>query len=121
MPGHRDGRHWENFASKHLARNGLEIVERNFACRFGEIDLIARDGDSIVIVEVRARSTSRFGSALESVNWHKQERILKTARYFLMRNPEWSGWPLRIDVIAIDGIESATPRLNWVKSAFDAT
>lgn len=115
------GRHWERLAAEHVVRAGLEIIERNYTCRFGEIDLIGLDRKVLVIIEVKARSESRFGTAVESVDGRKQQKILNAARHYLMRNPKRATLPLRFDVIGIDAIDSARPRLNWVRNAFDAT
>lgn len=115
------GRHWERLAAEHVVRAGLEIIERNYTCRFGEIDLIGLDRKVLVIIEVKARSESRFGTAVESVDGRKQQKILNAARHYLMRNPKRAALPLRFDVIGIDAIDSARPRLNWVRNAFDAT
>lgn len=105
----------ENLACQYLQKQGLILVERNFSCRRGEIDIIMRDKDSIVFVEVRYRRHDRFGSAMESVNIHKQKRLTLTARHYLLQTRT----PLnaRFDVIAISGIEPNTS-IEWVKNAF---
>jgi putative endonuclease len=115
------GQHWEDVASRYLAAQGIEILARSYACRFGEIDLVGRDGQSILLIEVRARKSSRFGSAVDSIDRRKQAKLLKAAGYFLMRHPECSGAALRIDVVAIDRIASARPEIRWVKNALAGT
>ena len=90
------------------------MVERNWACRFGEIDLIARDGDDIVFIEVRCRSSGRFGGALASVDARKRERLIATAGYYLAHLPRAHG--CRFDVIAVH----ADGRCDWVRAAFTA-
>lgn len=104
----------ETLALGHLRAAGLELIERNYQCRRGEIDLIMRDADSIVLVEVRQRSRSDFGTAAESVTIHKQRRLLAAARHWLSRHPRHAERPLRFDVIGIDG----KGRLDWIRNAF---
>src|SRR4051812_25272216 len=78
MADHRSGVAAEQLAESYLARLGLEIVERNYRCRFGEIDLIALDGDALVFVEVRLRRNSRFGGAAASIDYAKQRKLVAT-------------------------------------------
>lgn len=86
----------------HLCALGYTVVERNFRCRFGEIDIIARDGDALVFVEVRTRSHSSRGSALETVTPAKQRRIARVAGHYLaVRRPSLSS--CRFDVVGITG------------------
>ena len=90
----------EDQAARLLQLHGYRIVERNYRCRLGEIDLIASDGEGLVFVEVRMRNGAAFGSALESVTPHKKKRLIAAARHYLMelgREPY-----CRFDVIAID-------------------
>ncbi|MCK4743081.1 MAG: YraN family protein [Sulfuriflexus sp.] len=109
------GKFNENLACQYLEKQGLVLVERNFSCRRGEIDIIMRDKDSIVFVEVRYRRTDKFGNAMESVNIHKQKRLSLTARHYLLQTRT----PLnaRFDVVAISGVEPNTT-IEWVKNAF---
>jgi len=103
----------EEEAARYLSRCGLEVVARNFRTRLGEIDLIARDGEVLVFVEVRLRSSVRFGDAMESIDAHKRRRIVAAARQFLSGvRPEP---PCRFDVVALD---EGAPR--WERAAFDA-
>jgi putative endonuclease len=104
----------EERAARFLAGRGLEIVARNFRTRFGEIDLVARDGDVLVFVEVRHRTRDDFGDGAESVTGSKQRRIETAARMFLQqldREPA-----CRFDVVSLDG-----DRAEWLKAAFDAS
>ena len=103
----------EQQAADFLQRRGYAILERNYKCRLGEIDLVASDRDSLVFVEVRMRNGAAFGSALESITPHKKKRIIAAAKYYLMelgREPY-----CRFDVIAID--EGGPP--EWHQGAFD--
>ena len=102
----------EENALSFLVRQGLDVVERNFRCRFGEIDLIMRDGDVLVFVEVRKRKNSFFGGALASISTAKQRRLVSTARFYLSRT---SFLPLcRFDVVAFDGNEC-----QWLKTVLE--
>lgn len=102
----------EELARRHLERSGLRLVERNYRCRQGEIDLIMRDRDCLAFIEVRYRKSAGFGSPAESVTRNKQRRIVLAARHYLQRHPT----PLdcRFDVLAITGAQ----RIEWLKNAF---
>ena len=114
------GRLWESRAAAHLERHGLEILARGYRCRLGELDLVCRDDRQLVIVEVRARSTSAVCSAAESIGPHKQRRIVQATRHLLMRHAEWQTAPIRFDVVTFDAIDAPEPRIEWIKNAFDA-
>lgn len=111
------GKDAENIARHHLERAGLKTISTNYNCRGGEIDLICRDGSTIVFVEVRLRSNPHFGGAAESVTSSKQKRIIHAARHFLMRNSRLSDLTCRFDVIAFDSTEALSAPL-WYKDAF---
>ena len=91
---------------------GLRILERNWQCRHGEIDLIAEEGATVVFAEVRLRNTRLFGGAEESVTAAKRARLLAAARLYLMRRPEAN---CRFDVLLVAG-EPA--RIQWIRDAF---
>lgn len=104
----------ERAAEEHLKSLGWSILERNFRSRRGEIDLVARDGETVVFVEVRARASSAFGVPEETVGPAKRRRLILTAqRWIQSRHPES---PLRFDVIAI-----SPQGLRHIPDAFDAT
>ena len=115
------GKRWEQIAEAHLVEQGLVILERGYHCRLGELDLVALDAGALVVVEVRYRGRSDFGSALESVTWRKQNRILRATRHYLMRHPQHAARPLRIDIVAIDRGAAAKPTLTWLRNAFGET
>lgn len=115
------GRVWESRAAAHLEQHGLTILARGYRCRLGELDIVCRDGAALVIVEVRARGSNAFCSAVDSVDVHKRRRIVQATRHLLMRNGAWQAAPIRFDVVAFDGIDTQEPRLNWIKNAFDAS
>ncbi|WP_432628613.1 YraN family protein [Brotaphodocola sp.] len=107
------GARYEYLAEEWLRVQGLEILARNFRSRSGEIDLIARDGQTIVFVEVKYRSSSSSGDPEEAVGWQKQNRIRNTARYYLYRNRYGEETRCRFDVVAILGSE-----IRWIRNAF---
>jgi putative endonuclease len=115
---HSTGNCQEKIAAEFLEGHGLHLVESNFHSRFGEIDLILLDGETLVFAEVRFRKSSGFGSALDSITRHKQLRIMKTARFFLTRNRRFQQSNCRFDVIAIDESCDGKISLDWIKSAF---
>ena len=107
------GRQAEELAERLLSGAGLAIIARNFRCRHGEIDLIAREGDTFVFCEVRLRTSSAFGGAAESITGRKQARIAAAARYFLTARPEA---PCRFDVLLLQTLDLA--RVHWIRNAF---
>lgn len=113
-PAQAAGGDGELRAEAFLARQGLEIVARNFSTRLGEIDLVACDGPTLVFVEVRLRSDARFGGAAASITPAKQRRIVQAARQYLLGVKPVP--PCRFDVVALDGDEP-----EWLRGAFDAS
>lgn len=115
-PPRERGSHAEALACRFLQRQGLRLVERNYRCRRGEIDLIMLDAGNPVFVEVRYRRQSRYGSGLESVDRNKQRRIVLCAAGYLQRHPRHAERPARFDVVAVgpDG------DIEWIRNAFDA-
>ena len=112
------GRGGEDIAWDHLRRAGYTLVERNARTRFGEIDLVVERRGTIVFVEVRSRTTARFGSALESVDRRKRRRLaLLAADYLAHRRLE--DRRARFDVIAIEWQDGA-PTIEHVENAFEA-
>ena len=111
-PAQRAGGEAEEQAARFLARRGLEIVARNYRTRFGEIDLVARDGAILVFVEVRMRSSARYGGAAASVGFRKRARIEAAARQYLARLGREPA--CRFDVVTLEGAEPA-----WLRGAFE--
>ncbi|MGA9421694.1 MAG: YraN family protein [Rhodanobacteraceae bacterium] len=111
------GAHYEDRALAHLQRAGLVLITRNVACRYGEIDLVMRDDDTVVFIEVRYRQRSEFGDGLASVNTTKRARLVRAARVFLARNPRLARCACRFDVIALTG---EADDANWCRNAFEA-
>ena len=115
-PQQRSGKQYEELACEHLRRHGLKLLTRNYHCRRGEIDLVMRDKDSLVFVEVRYRRQARYGSASESVNWHKQQRLIAAAEHYLLHEARTQP-AARFDVVAISGA-GADLELEWIHNAF---
>ncbi len=107
------GADYEEKAAKWLEEQGFRIVERNFWCRLGEIDLIARDGRYLVFVEVKYRSGLRAGDPAEAVDIHKQRRIARTALYYCSTHGIQEEQPCRFDVVSIQG-----QKFRHLKNAF---
>lgn len=108
------GERAEAQAARYLDKHGLKILARNWHCRFGEIDLIARDGAVLVFVEVRARASRSHGGAAESINAAKRKRLTAAANLYLARTR--SDTPCRFDALLIEGDE----HIQWIRNAFDA-
>ena len=107
-----DGNRAEILACEFLQRQGLVLLERNWRSRFGEIDLIFREGNAIVLVEVRLRSNPRFGGAAESIHARKRSRLLAAARQYLARYPRAS---CRFDAVLFSRIDPA--EMEWIRDA----
>lgn len=109
-PLQEQGRCWEQHALAYLKRQGLALVAENYRCKGGEIDLIMRDGATIVFVEVRQRDDPAHGGAAASIGPAKIRRLVRAAQTWLLGLPSMP--PCRFDVVAIDGA-----RLEWLRNA----
>ena len=107
------GRQAENFAALFLQQQGLKLVARNYRCRFGEIDLIARDGKTLVFVEVRMRASDQFGGAAASITAGKRRKLLRTARHYLAGAAHTPA--CRFDALLVNGTDNS---VEWLKNAF---
>ena len=107
----------EKTAEKYLLSQGRRALSRNYRCRAGEIDLLMRDADTLVFVEVRYRSNPYFGTAVESITCRKIKRIRKTAEHFLQTHSNLAHLYVRFDVIAISA-QSTGQEVLWIKDAF---
>lgn len=105
----------EALAAAFLERRGLRIIERNYRCRLGEIDLVAREGDTIVFVEVRQRSSRAFGGAAASITARKRMRLARAARHYLSRMGTLPA--CRFDAVLIEG---SPAQIEWLRDAFGA-
>lgn len=93
----------EQYAMQHLSEQGYDIIETNFYCRSGEIDIIARHKGYLVFIEVKYRTSNRLGEPEEAVNYRKQQRIIRSARFYLLRHGLGENIPCRFDVVVILG------------------
>jgi putative endonuclease len=108
----------EQIALDYLLAQSLTLLERNFRCRVGEIDLIMLDSECLVFIEVRYRRQNRFASALASVDSHKQRKLIKAAGYYLGRHGYHGNRVIRFDVVALDGPTESQSTLQWLQDAF---
>ncbi len=108
----------EALAAEYLESRGFVVLERNFRCRAGEIDIVGLDGDTIVFVEVKTRRSGQFGVASEQVTAAKRRRIVRIARAFAASR-NLAARQLRFDVVAIDLGPDGVPNVQLIRSAFD--
>lgn len=103
----------EKQALQYLLKQGLSLACSNFRCKVGELDLVMRDGQSLIVVEVRFRQSERFGGALASITRQKQARIIAATQHYVIIN-KLNHCPVRFDVVAING----QGRIDWIQNAF---
>lgn len=112
------GWQFEKLAATYLQQYSVRIVDQNFCCKMGEIDLIFEDQECLVFAEVRYRSYAAFGDAAESVTYAKQQKIIRAAQFYIQTRTWAQNVTCRFDVLAISGTPTA-PKINWIKDAFD--
>ena len=123
MLSRKKGDKIERFVERYLKNHGLQLVARNFNSRYGEIDLIMQDNTShkgthyLVFIEVRYRANNRHGSGAESVNYQKQQKIIKTAHFFLQQEKKYQHLNCRFDVVSVT-LEHKSLSADWLKDAF---
>lgn len=110
---------FEQRACAELERAGLKLLARNYTTRYGELDLVMRDHDAIVFVEVRYRKSASHGDASASVTPSKQAKLIKAAQQWLASHPQHTQRACRFDVMSYDGPTDAVRR-EWLRGAFDA-
>lgn len=115
----RLGDQGEALAEAHLIQQGYQAVDRNFRCKVGEIDLILREGTTWVFVEVKTRSSSRYGQGREAVHAQKQRHMQAAALYYL-QSKRLGDVPFRFDVVEIDASQTP-PRIWHLPHALDRT
>lgn len=111
----RKGQHYEQMACAYLDRSGLKRLQSNYRSPGGEIDLIMADGKLLVFVEVRYRHSNRFGNGAESIDQHKQARLIHCANHYLQKYGKTTQGA-RFDVISI-GQQNGTETIEWIKDA----
>ena len=107
----------EELALEHLQAHGLKLVARNYRCKLGELDLVMLDGATLVLIEVRSRSSNDYGGAAASVTWDKQRRLSRAAEHLLMKRADLKRYAARFDVVAITA-EGTDAKVDWIKRAF---
>jgi putative endonuclease len=113
----RTGKRAEDLAARFLEKRGFSILTRNFRCRGGEIDLVCRDGKTLVFVEVRLRRNATFGGAAASITLTKQRRIILAAQHYLAAHGKADS-DCRFDCMLLDG--TGDNNIEWIRDAFSA-
>lgn len=111
------GRQAEQAACTYLQDRGLVLLQNNYHCRHGEIDLVMREGETTVFVEVRYRRPSAYADGFASVDYHKQNRLIAAARHYLLQHPQAALTPCRFDVISITPQQDKN-HIEWLANAF---
>lgn len=114
----RVGQRAEDIAAAFLRSKGLEVLERNFRRRLGELDVVARQGEVLVIAEVRTRASALYGGAASSVDFRKQQRLVRAAAQLLQQRKDLAHLRVRFDVVSVSAIDSEEPRVDWIQHAF---
>lgn len=112
------GYEMENLACHYLEQQGLQLLLRNYRCKMGEIDLIMRDNQLIIFVEVKYRRQTRFGSSLEAIDMQKRAKLVRTAEYYLLRNRINSTCQIRFDAITIEHVDHQR-KIHWIKNIIE--
>jgi putative endonuclease len=115
---HAIGKAGEEAALEYLLQQGYHVLERNYRCRFGEIDLIAQDGNTLAFIEVKTRRSQRFGPAAAAITYEKQRHLVKASQVYLTQRRKVDEL-CRFDVVTID-LEAHTTRIELIKDAFQA-
>jgi putative endonuclease len=119
-PPQEVGRHAEQQAAEYLAARGLKLVLANYRCRFGELDLVMRDGATLVVVEVRRRGSAAYGGAAASITRGKQRRVALATQHLLHTHHALRRYPIRFDVVTLEPLSAgaAGTRIEWLRAAF---
>jgi putative endonuclease len=116
-PSQQSGKKCEDLALAYLTKLGLKLIEKNFHSRFGEIDLILQDSETLVFVEVRFRKNQTRGTGIDSINFNKQKKIIQTAKLYLLSKGLYEQAPCRFDVVGVFYQENQL-RCHWIQNAF---
>lgn len=111
------GKLGEQEARKYLKKNNYKILESNFSCKLGEIDIIAYHKDTIVFVEVKTRKNNKYGTPAQAVNKYKQKKIIKTALYYLKLKNKYNE-NIRFDIVEVWQKDYITKEINIIPNAF---
>ncbi len=115
----KKGQQAETLACEFLSDKGLKLITKNYHCRYGEIDLIMQQDQTIVFVEVRSRKSNSLVDSASSVNWSKQQKLQRTAENYLQKNNVHSSIPARFDVIAVTNNKDKSTQIDWIQNAFE--
>tara|TARA_R110000782_G_scaffold16637_2_gene47401 strand:- start:1671 stop:2045 length:375 start_codon:yes stop_codon:yes gene_type:complete len=118
-PANHTGKIAEDIAAQYLGNQGLKLIDQNFHCRFGEIDLIGLDNEILTFCEVRYRKNEKYLAVVETIDQHKCQKLIITSEYYLNQHKKYRSYQCRYDVIAITG-ELSQPAIEWIKNAFQA-
>jgi putative endonuclease len=110
----------EDIAADFLRRQGLEILSRNFRRRLGELDLIARTGEVLIVIEVRTRSSDAYGGAAASIDGWKRRRIIRATLQLLQQYKDLARMRVRFDAVVVHDLDAESPRIEWIQHAFTA-
>ena len=116
----RKGLRFEDQARDYLLAHGLLLLESNYRCRCGEIDLIMQEGETVCFVEVKYRKSLNFGGAADSIPLSKQRKIIKTTLFYLATHKPLATQALRFDALLIQRHADGNNHINWIKNAFYA-
>jgi len=119
-PRLRKGLQYEDLARDYLMEQGLGLVQSNYRCRYGEIDLIMHDRDAICFVEVKFRKSLAFGGAAVTLPRGKQRKIIKSAQHYIADNRRLGNRALRFDAFLIQQQPDGSNEFNWIRNAFCA-
>ena len=111
------GYHFEQLALKHLQQSGLQFIDKNIRFPFGELDLIVKEGEVIVFVEVKYRASIAYGGAISAISPHKRKRLEMAAKAWLQSQKTHLKKPCRFDLVAITG-KATKLQIDWLKNIF---
>ncbi|HUN74468.1 MAG TPA: YraN family protein [Steroidobacteraceae bacterium] len=110
----------EKVAAEYLAAQGAELLLKNYRRRLGELDLVALHRGTLLIVEVRTRSSAAYGGAAASIDGLKRRRIVRAAQQLLQQRRDLARLPVRFDVAVVSQLSAAQPAVEWIRGAFEA-
>ncbi len=116
----RRGRRAEELAAEFLRAAGCEILQCNYRRRLGELDIVARANEVLVVAEVRTRTSSAYGGAAASIDRRKQRRITLAASQLLQQRADLASMPVRFDVLVVSDPYGPAPAIEWIQHAFEA-
>jgi len=112
------GLHYEGLAKQYLLERGLSLLNANYHCRYGEIDLIMLQQEILCFIEVKFRNSLGFGGAASAIPVQKQKKIVKTAQFFLSVNKRLAQRAMRFDALLIQRQARQGHKINWIQNAF---